>query len=75
MAQQSYPQNRNRSWSQRADLWLPGGWGEWDGQGDWGWWMRTVIFAMDGQWGPTVQHRELCVIRSFCCTTEIEDTL
>ena len=21
--------------------------------------MRTVTFGMDGQWGPTVQHREL----------------
>lgn len=27
---------------------------------------------MDGQWCPTVQHRELCVIRSLFCTTEIE---
>ena len=22
--------------------------------------MQTIIFGMDGQWGPTVQHRELC---------------
>ena len=48
---------------------------EWGGQAVWGFWMQPVIFGMDGQWGPTVQHRELCVIRSLCCTTEIEDTL
>ena len=27
---------------------------------------------MDGQWGPTGWHRELCVFGSLCCTTEIE---
>ena len=27
---------------------------------------------MDGQWVPTVQHRELFVIGSLCCTTKIE---
>lgn len=25
---------------------------------------------MDGQWDPNVQHREMCVIGSICCTTE-----
>ena len=30
---------------------------------------------MDGQWGPTVQHRELHVTGSSCCTPEIEETL
>ena len=40
-----------------------------------GFWMQTVMFGMDGQWGPTVQHRELCVIGSLCCTTETENTL
>ena len=34
-----------------------------------------LIFGMDGQWGPTVQHREQCVIWSLCCTIEIEETL
>ena len=38
-------------------------------------WMQIVIFGMDGQWDPTVQHRELCVIRSLCRTAEIEETL
>ena len=40
--------------------------------GVWGWWVQTVKFGMQGQWGPTVWHRELCVIRSLCCTTEIK---
>ena len=22
--------------------------------GVWGWWMQTIIFRMDKQWGPTV---------------------
>ena len=38
-------------------------------------WMQTVIFGMDGQWGPAVQHRETCVIGSLCCTIELEETL
>ena len=28
--------------------------------------MQTVTFGMGGQWGPTVQHRELYVIGSVC---------
>ena len=40
-----------------------------------GWQMQTVTFEMDRQWDPTAQHRELCVIGSLCCTTEIEETL
>ena len=31
----------------------------------------TVIFGIDGQWAPTVQHREVCLIGSLCCTTEL----
>ena len=38
-------------------------------------WMQTVMFGMDGQWGPTVQHREMRVIGSLCCATELEKTL
>ena len=30
-----------------------------DGLGLWGWQMQTIIFRMDKQQGPTVQHREL----------------
>ena len=37
--------------------------------------MQTVIFGMGGQWDPIEQHKELCVIGSLCCTTEIEETL
>ena len=32
-----------------------------DGWGVWGWWMQIVTFRMDGQWGPTIQHRKLCM--------------
>ena len=37
--------------------------------------MQTVIFGMDGQWDPTVQHREMCVIGSLSGTTELDETL
>ena len=29
---------------------------------------------MDGQWDLTVQHREMSVIGSLCCTTELDET-
>ena len=48
---------------------------EWDVQEVWSWWMQTVRFVMERQWGPTVQYREQCVIGSPCCTTEIAETL
>ena len=49
---------------------------EWDGWAFWGFfWMQTVIFGLDGQWGPTLQHREMGVAGSLCCTTELEETL
>ena len=38
-------------------------------------WMKTVIFGMDGQWDSTVQHREMCVIGSLRCTAELDETL
>ena len=50
-----------------------GGEREWDGCGVWGFWMQNVTFGMVVQWGPPVQHRELCVIGSFCCTTATEE--
>ena len=46
----------------------------WDGWAVSGFWMQTVILGMDGQWGSIVQHREMCLIGSLCCTTEIEKT-
>ena len=47
-----------------------------DGWAFWGFlWMQTVIFGMDVQWDPKVQHREMCVIGLLCCTTELDETL
>ena len=44
----------------RTDLGLPGGAGwERGGVGIWGQQMLTIIYRMDKQQGPTVQHREL----------------
>ena len=40
--------------------------------GIWGiWGLQT---GMGRQWDPIVQHREMCVIRSLCCTTELDET-
>ena len=39
-------------------FWGGGGGVEWDGRGVWGWWRQTVTIGMDGESGPTVQHRE-----------------
>ena len=49
------------SQTQRTDLWLPRarGPGGRDGVGVWGLQMQTIIYIMDKQQGPTVQHREL----------------
>ena len=67
--------NRNRAWPRRADLVLLRGrewerWAFWDFGG-----MQTIISGMDGQWDPTVQHREMCVVESLFCTTELDETL
>ena len=69
--------SRKRPWFRRADSVFPRG--EVEGVG---WmdilgvfWMQTVIFGMDGEWDPTVQHREMCVIVSLFCTTELDETL
>ena len=49
---------------------------EWEGWAFWGYLgMQTVISGEDGQWDPTVQHREMCVIGSLFCTTELDETL
>ena len=55
------------------DCW-DGGKGKWDGRVIWDWWRQTVT-CMNGQRGPTVQHRELCVIGSLFCTTKVEEAL
>ena len=31
---------------------------EWDGTGVWGWQRQTIMFRMDKQGSPIVQHRE-----------------
>ena len=36
---------------------------------------KLLHLGMDGQWSHSAQCRELCVIRSLCCTTETEETL
>ena len=57
---------RDRSGPWREDLWLPGGGGkEWDGQGVWGWWIQNVTLGIEGQRGPSVQYRALCVTGYF----------
>ena len=40
-----------------------------------GFWMQNVIFGMDGQWDPTVQHKEIYLIGLLCCKTEFDETL
>lgn len=35
----------------------------------------AVICGMDGQQGPTVQNREMCVTGSLRCATELEEIL
>ena len=72
-----HTESRNRFWQRRADLGFPRG--EQEGVRWMGilgaFWMQTVTFRMDGQWDPTVQHREMCVTGSLCCTTELDKTL
>ena len=51
------------SQTQRTDLWLPKGKGRGrDGLAVWDQQMQTLIYRMDKQEGPTVQHSELCSI-------------
>ena len=65
-----YLQNRNRSRPRGADLWFPGGRGGGRGMdGQLGVFGCRVIFGMDGQ-VIFIQHGELYVIGSLCCTTD-----
>ena len=68
---------KKKSLPRRADLGSPRGKGERVGwMGILGFFLiQTVIFGTDGQWDPTVQHREMCVIGSLCFTTELDETL
>ena len=52
--------NRNRSWPMRAWGSQRGKKRELDRWTFWGsFWMQTLIFGMDGQRDPSVQHREM----------------
>ena len=42
--------------------------------GIWGF-LDVNCYIQNGHWSPTVQHREMYVIGSLGCTTEIEETL
>ena len=46
--------------------------GGWDGQGGWSFGRQTVTFGINGQWGPTVQHRELYVIGSLAVQQKLK---
>ena len=51
-------ETERKSGTQRIDWWLPRGGGR-DGLGVWDQQMQTIIYRMDKQKGPTVQHKEL----------------
>lgn len=36
--------------------------------------IQIVISGMDEQWDRTVQHRDMCVIGSLCCTSDLDET-
>ena len=56
----TYLRNRNRLTDIENRLWLPRGRGwERDGLGVWDQQMQTIMYRMDKQQGPTVEHREL----------------
>ena len=48
----------------KTNLQLPKGAGCGGGLGVWDWHMHTEVYEMIGQWGPSVEHRELYQI--FC---------
>ena len=59
MAQKNLSRKQVQTQISRTDLQLPRGRRERDGLGIGGWQMKTIIFRMDKQQDPTVQHREL----------------
>ena len=50
--------------TQRTSWWLPRGWRR-DGLGGWDQQMQTIIYRINKQEGPTVQHRELYSIIKY----------
>ena len=89
MAQMTYLENRNRSWTWRADLCLPGGRASDREFGVSGY----RLLHLDAWWGPAVYHGTVSsllgkiltenekkngcvwVAGSLCCMAEIEGTL
>ena len=71
------PLKKNRSWPRRADLGFSRGKGEGGGwMGIRGGYGDTNCYIWNGwQWDPSVQHREMCLIGSLHCTTELDKTL
>ena len=66
---------KNRSYHGKENrLGIPRRKGEWM-DGPLGGFGCKLLFGMDRKWGSTVQHREMCVTGSLCCTTEPEETL
>ena len=37
-----------------------------------GWWIQTIIFGMDWQWGPIIQHRELGAMGHFAIQQKLK---
>ena len=67
--------NKNQKQSMAGQTWGSRGVGR-EGQAFWGFGgIQTVISGIDGQLDPAVQYREMCVIGSLCCTTELDKTL
>ena len=76
MAQMILSTKEKQITAEESRLWfLEGSGRKGDGWAVQGLGMQTVMFGMHGQWDPTIQHRELCVIGSLCCRAEIEETL
>ena len=76
MAQMILSTKEKQITAEESRLWfLEGSGRKGDGWAVQGLEMQTVMFGMHGQWNPTIQHRELCVIGSLCCRAEIEETL
>ena len=76
MAQMNLSTKQKQITAKESRLVVPGGRREENGMDrQFGVWGCKLLFGMDGQWGPIVQHRELCVMGSLCCTTETEETL
>ena len=57
---------QEQTWGSQGESERVGWMGIWEG-------FQNVI--MDGQWDPSVQHREMCVTGSLYCTTKLDKIL